>query len=237
MCKPGPRDSTLRLADLDAGSVVCTLSTASPSKLFPVNHAVQITCRSSGRNTISFAGPRNIDPSPCHEVQFYSSDAVLLEGAARFISTALTANNVAIVILTKSHREGLAQRLKDYGFDVDGGIQQGTYIPLDAPDMLSTIMRKGVPDLVRFFEGLCDLIELAAKAAKKAHPRIALCAECVGLLSAEGNTSAALQLEEVGGDLTQLYDVDILCAYPFSSFQGDDVIERICEVHTAVHSQ
>ena len=147
---------------------------------------------------------------------------------------------MAIAILTKSHRDGLAEKLKDHGFDVDDEIQQGTYIPLDAADMLSTIMTKGVPDRIRFFEGLCDFIESAAKGVKKAHPRIALCAECVGLLCAQGNTSAALQLEEVGSDLIELYDVDILCAYPFSSFQGgtdDEAIEKICALHTAVYSQ
>jgi hypothetical protein len=106
--------------------------------------------------------------------------------------------------------------------------------------MLSTIMTRGVPDRVLFLEGLCDLIESAAKSAQKAHPRIALCAECVGLLCTQGNTSGALQLEEVGSDLIELYDVDILCAYPFSSFQGgtdDDAIESICALHTAVYSQ
>jgi MEDS: MEthanogen/methylotroph, DcmR Sensory domain len=179
-------------------------------------------------------------PYPCHQVHFYSADTALIESSARFIATGLKANNVAVVILTKSHREGLAQNLKAQGFDVDGAIQQGSYVPMDATDILSTIMTDGVPDRVRFFEGLCDLIESAAKAAKKEHPRIALCAECVGLLCAEGNTRAALQLEETGNDLIELYDVDIFCAYPLNSFQtgeDDDAFESICALHTAIYTQ
>ena len=172
-------------------------------------------------------------------MQFYSADAILLESCARFIVTALEANNAVIVILTQPHREGLAQKLHAQGFDVDSLVQLGTYISLDAVDMLSTIMREGAPDRVRFFEGLCDLIESASKAADRMHKRVALCAECVGLLCAEGNTSAALQLEETGSDLIELYDVDILCAYPLDGFQNgkSGVFESICKMHTAVYSQ
>jgi hypothetical protein len=36
------------------------------------------------------------------------------------------------------------------------------YISLDAVEMLSTIMVNGIPDRLRFFEGLCGLIESAA---------------------------------------------------------------------------
>ena len=171
-------------------------------------------------------------------MQFYSADSILLESCARFIVTALEASNAVIVILTQSHREGLALKLHAQGFDVESLIRLGTYISLDAVDMLSTIMRKGVPDRVRFFDGLCDLIE-SASSPDRNHKRVALCAECVGLLCAEGNTRAALQLEETGSDLIELYDVDILCAYPLDGLQNGegDLFESICKMHTAVYSQ
>lgn len=177
--------------------------------------------------------------SPRHAVLFYSADSVLIEDAARFIATALKANNVAVVILTESHREGLALRLKKEGFDIDGAIERGTYIPLDAAEMLSTIMVNDAPDCVRFFNGLCSLIESAAQASKAERSRVALCAECVGLLCQEGNATAALQLEETGNDLIELYEVDILCAYPLGCFhgeEGDSAFAGICGLHTAVHS-
>jgi hypothetical protein len=174
-----------------------------------------------------------------HAVLFYSADSVLIENAARYIATALRANNVAVVILTKSHREGVALRLKVEGFDIDGAIERGTYIPLDAAEMLSTIMVNDVPDRVRFFSGLCSLVESAAQASRTERPRVALCAECVGLLCEEGNIPAALQLEETGNDLIELYEVDILCAYPLGCFHGeehDNAFDGICGLHTAVHS-
>ena len=130
------------------------------------------------------------------------------------------------------------KRQAEEGFDVDGAIKHGMYVSLDAAEMLSTIIVNGAPDRLRFFEGLCVLIESAAKAAKTEHPRVAICGECVGVLCAEGNVNAAIQLEEVGNDLAQSYDVEIMCAYPLSSFTKEQTgaYQSICAEHTAVYS-
>lgn len=178
--------------------------------------------------------------APRHEAQFYSADSVLLESFTRFLAAALKADNAVIVLATKSHREGLIQSLKGEGFDVDDAIRQGAYISLDAADMLSTIMVNGVPDRARFLEGLTGLIASAGKAANKEHLRIAICGECVGILRALGNTNAAIQLEKVGNDLVKTHNVDIMCAYPLSSFHGAkdlQAFQSICAEHTAVYSQ
>ena len=144
------------------------------------------------------------------------------------------------MIATKSHRDNLLQRLRVEGADIDRAIQRGTYISLDAADTLSTIMVNGLPDPVRFFEGLNGLIEAASKAAKAGHPRVAFCGECVGLLWAEGKTDAAIQIEQLANDLAKTHEVDLLCAYPLSSInRGEDEHEfqRICTEHSAVCSR
>jgi hypothetical protein len=161
----------------------------------------------------------------------------LVESFTRVIAAALNAGNATIVLATKQHRGSLLQRLKEEGLDVDGAIQQGTYTSLDAADMLSTIMVNGVPDRVRFFAGLSDLIEPAAKATKKKNPRIAVCGECVGVLCTLGNAGAAIQLEKIGNDLIHTRNADILCAYPLSGFRSekdDSAFSRICAEHSAV---
>src|SRR5258705_8770396 len=48
-----------------------------------------------------------------HEVQFYSDDAVFLDSFTRFIGAAMKAGNAAIVVVTKSHRDSLLQRLNE----------------------------------------------------------------------------------------------------------------------------
>ena len=175
-----------------------------------------------------------------HEVQFYSADSVLVEGFADCISAALKTDNAAIVLATKAHRESLVQKLKSDGLNIDAAIRRGTYVQLDAAYMLSTIMVSGTPDHVRFFEGLGGLIASTAIAAKKENPRIAICGECVGLLCAEGNTGAAIQLETVGNDLIRAHNVDIMCGYPMSGFldgEEDSSFKSISAQHTTAYSQ
>ena len=178
--------------------------------------------------------------APCHhEVLFYSDDAVFLESFTRNIAAALKAGNAAIVLATKSHRDSLVQTLKAECVDVDGAIQQGTYISLDAATSLSTVMVNGLPDPIRYFEGVSGLIEAALKAAKAEHPRVALCGERVGLLWAEGKTDAAIRLEQLCNDLLKTHEVDILCAYSLSTSRGEEdehLFKRICAEHSAVYS-
>jgi CheY-like chemotaxis protein len=186
---------------------------------------------------LEISGGTDDDPQR-HEVQIYSADLVFLESFGHFLGTALKSDNPAIVLATKLHRKSLVEKLKQEGLDIDSAIRQGTYISLDAAGMLSTIMVDGVPDRVRFSQGLQGLIASAGKAAKKAHSRAAICGECVGLLCAEGNTNAAIELEKAGNDLIQMHNVDILCGYPLSGFhRGDDdpAFATICGLHTAAY--
>jgi DNA-binding NarL/FixJ family response regulator len=175
-----------------------------------------------------------------HEVQFYSDDAVFLDTFARFIAAALKAGDAAIVVATESHREALALRLKTQGLDVDVAIQQGTYIPLDVAKALSAFMVNGMPDSARFFEVVSGLIEAAAKATKREHPRVVACGECSPFLWAERKPDAAIRLEQLWDQIGTTFAVDILCGYALSSFHGKEdehFFQSICGKHSAVYSQ
>ena len=179
---------------------------------------------------------RNVDSR--HEVLFYASDAMLIEGLSRFAARALRAHNPVIIFATKPHRDAVVQELTADGFDVDDAIKRGTYISLDATDVLSAIMVDGAPDRLRFFDGLCTLIEATLKTARLDRIRVSICGECLGLLCAEGNIEAAIRLEEVANDFAKAHNVEMMCAYPLSSFANEhtDVYERICAEHTATYS-
>src|SRR5258708_6711654 len=81
-----------------------------------------------------------------HEVQFYSDGAVFLDSFTRFISAALKAGDVAIVVATESRRNSLVERLREQGLDIDEAIRQGTYISLDVAKTLSTFIINDMPD-------------------------------------------------------------------------------------------
>jgi DNA-binding NarL/FixJ family response regulator len=174
-----------------------------------------------------------------HEVQFYSDDALLLDSFAHFIAVALKSGRAAIVVMTESHREGLASRLKALGLDVDAVTQEGTYIPLDVKKTLSTFMVNDMPDSTRFFPVVGGLIETAAKAASQQHHGVVACGECSPLLWSDGKADAAIRVEQLFDEAGKTFGVDILCGYDLSSFHGEDdehVFQSICAEHSAVHS-
>jgi DNA-binding NarL/FixJ family response regulator len=175
-----------------------------------------------------------------HEVLFYSDDAVFLDSFASFIAVALRSGNVAIVVISEAHRDGLVLRLKAQGLDVDAATQQGTYIQLDVAKTLSTFMVNDMPDSARFFEVANGLIHSAAKVAKGEHSRVVLCGEGVAVLWAEGKPDAAIRLEQLWDQIGKTFKVDILCGYALSSFHGEEdehVFQGICAKHSAVYSQ
>jgi DNA-binding NarL/FixJ family response regulator len=175
-----------------------------------------------------------------HEVQFYSEDAIFQNSFADFIAAALRADDVAIVLATESHRSSLAQELRAQGLDIDAATREGTYIPLDVFKTLSKFMRNGMPDSALFSEVVGDVMKAAAKAGKKDRPRVVVCGECAPVLLAEGNSNAAIRLEQLWDELAAIYKVDTLCGYALASFQGEKdqhVFQSICAAHSAVHSQ
>lgn len=175
-----------------------------------------------------------------HEALFYSDDKVFLDGFALFIAAALNDGNAAIVLVTKSHRGALLQRLKAESPHVDGAIQQGTLILLDVADTLATLLVDGLLDPVRVFESFSSLIQAASKAANADHPRVVICCECKGSLWVEGKRDAAIRLEQGCNELAKTYELDMLCAYPVSSFHSAEDkhdFQSICVEHSAVYSQ
>jgi CheY-like chemotaxis protein len=172
------------------------------------------------------------DPEPRHDVQFYCDDSGFLPGAARFIKHSLRTADATVVLATKFHRDSLFERLAAEDSGIEQAALKGTYIALDAADTLSTITVNGMPDPVLFSASLRGLIESISKRNRIEHPRVAIFGECVGLLCAGHNTDAAIRLEQVGNDLSQKYNLDILCAYPLPE---NGALKPICAEHTAVY--
>ena len=168
---------------------------------------------------------------PCrHEILFCSDDEDLLGSLAEFIATALRAGNPALVVATEPHRKSLLQRLRENGVAIDAAMRQRTCAWLDASE---------ATDLARFLRLAGALIEAASTVPGTSSPRLALCGERAGRLWAEGQTDAALQLEQLCNDLGRSLEADILCVYPVGDISGKEAelaFERISAEHSAIHS-
>ncbi len=172
-----------------------------------------------------------------HTVQFYSSDGFLMDALSRFIGSAIGAGDAGVVITTGEHRQELAERLEARGLNVRMAVEQGRLAVLDARETLNQFMMDGWPDEARFVELLGGVISRAKSAARNEHGRAALFGEMVALLWADGNTEAALRLEQLWNELAQSHSFSLVCAYPLSKFYREahaDAFAKICAEHSAV---
>jgi DNA-binding NarL/FixJ family response regulator len=193
------------------------------------------------RNKIVATIPRqDAEIAHRHKAVFYSDDRFLLDDLTQFVGDSLEAGNVAVVTATKAHRDGLLPRLRVRGLNIDSAIAQGRYIALDAAEAQSAFMRDGMFDSARTLSTFEDLILTTQRAAHREHPRVAFFGEVVDLLCSQGNAEAAIQMEKLGNQLANEYDVDILCGYSLCGYheeKDDEIYQRICAEHSAVHSR
>jgi len=172
-----------------------------------------------------------------HFVQLYSDDARLLDGLSQFIGGAVAMGDGAVVIATKAHQDGLAQRLKARGMDTAKAIRQGRYVLLDAQETLTRLMLNDTVDEARFSNVLGDVLTRVGNATDGKGSRVAVFGEMVALLWAEGKSLEALRVEDLWNKLAQTHSFSLLCAYPISGFDHERHIEpflKMCAQHSSV---
>jgi DNA-binding NarL/FixJ family response regulator len=173
-----------------------------------------------------------------HEVSFCADDGSLVDGYARFIEAALKNGNAIIVVVTEAHRSHLLSRLEADGVNVPAAIEQGSYIPWDASDALSSLTVGDTLDPVRCAKVIGGLIVAAARSVKGEYGRVVACGEIAPTLLAMGNAEGAIRLEHLWDEITRGYGVHTLCGYLSSAFSdkgSSPILEHICAAHSAVH--
>jgi PAS domain S-box-containing protein len=174
------------------------------------------------------------DPQPAdHRVQFYETDAFLLETVSAFMGSGLGAGAACIVVATPAHREELAQRLRGNGLDLESVQVQGKYLALDAAETLAQFLVEGAPDPQHFARVVGAMVERTVKR----HHRVRIFGEMVALLWAQGQQEAAVHLETLWDALGSTTPYELLCAYPMSLFAGSahtDPFTRMCALHSRV---
>jgi PAS domain-containing protein len=176
-------------------------------------------------------------PHCCHNVKFYEHDVELVETLGSHIGNALECGDTAIVIATKSHRDGLAEELRLRKIDVSAAVKAGRFIQLDAARTLAKFMVGGVPDKQKFEDCIGALLSQAAAHAMPGGRLVAF-GEMVVLLWQQGKRDATLRLEELWNGLAERHTFNLLCAYPISVFdrlEHRQLFFGICGEHTDVN--
>jgi signal transduction histidine kinase len=199
-----------------------------------MNNLIPFQSRATGGSSRHSAAALLIDPEPhSHAVQFYETDGFLVRTVAQFLNAGLKAGDRLLVIATPEHRQALAVELDAEA--ATRAIATGQLTMLDARETLAKFMVNGMPDPDLFRDILWRVI---AK-TQEGHPRARLRAfgEMVDLLWREGNSRAAIRLEELWNEAGKAHSFSLLCAYVMGHFykEGDSArFMEVCRTHSHV---
>ena len=172
-------------------------------------------------------------PAHHHAVQFYGSDDSLCRTVAGFLAEGLTAQQPAIVIATKPHREAIIERLCDRLIDCEKAIKEGDLVILDADETLDLFMVDRMPNSALFDTNLGRVIDQTLNGRKGTVIRAY--GEMVDVLWKTGQTEAAIALEILWNRLALKYHFALLCGYSMGSFyKQTKQLEAVCAQHTHV---
>ena len=168
-----------------------------------------------------------------HVVEFYETTEFLVDTVCDFVAPNLHDGGAAIIVASAAHRAAFETALRDAGVDVEHAIAADRYISFDAAELLNDFMVDGMPHAGRFRETIGEVIDRAGAKQR----RVRVYGEMVALLWEDGNTPAALALEDLWNQLATTHAFALLCAYPLSVFTDDATaaaFERVCDQHSVV---
>lgn len=168
-----------------------------------------------------------------HAVQFYESDAYLLESLRIYVGEGLRNGESAVVVATGPHRQGLARLLVEEGLDLPSLTAAGRYVSLDSDTLLSAFMRDGMPDADLFDSVVGEVVARAASAGTS----VRAFGEMVATLWSEGRQAAAIRLEELWNEMLTRYPLALCCGYPLRGFAGRSMeasFAQVCAEHSRV---
>lgn len=167
--------------------------------------------------------------STTHIVQFYENDEFLIETIKQFIKS----GDTALVVAETSHKNKLEKGLEIHGVDVSTARSLGSYLCLDAQEVLSRFMINNMPDPDLFFEVIGGILTRVSRNRNN----VKVFGEMVALLWAQGNQQAAIKLEELWNEIQQIHSFTLFCAYPMNGFSDKTHLipfEKIGHTHSRI---
>ena len=144
-----------------------------------------------------------------HVVQFYEHESELTDSVGRYLSDAVQAGAVAIVIATEAHRRAFAAELQLAGIDPAPACREGTLILLDAATTLASFMPEGRIDSVAFRAVVGSIVRRAGASGRP----VRAYGEMVALLWDAGDVLGAIELEKLWNELGRELAFALLCGY------------------------
>jgi hypothetical protein len=169
-----------------------------------------------------------------HFVQFYDDEGVLSEAVGGFLAEGLRNGQSVVVIATAEHTESFRFALAAHGVDSGEAVRSGQMLIMDAHQVLAQFMVNDMPDEQLFVTHVGGAI--AKVIADSTQASIRAYGEMVDILWREGNSGAAIRLEELWNDLAATHSFALLCAYAMGNFyhETNGGFEAVCKLHSHV---
>lgn len=168
-----------------------------------------------------------------HAAQFYHDDWFLCESVATFVEGALSHNEAAIVVATKSHCDEIKRLLRTRCEDFDHAHKFGQLTILEAETILPQIQPKGRVEEQLFEKIILSLVD----SVLTAFPRVRIYGELVNLLWEQGYADETVALERFWNRAAATRNFDLLCGYSLDGFAERKTCEHfqsVCSTHSHV---
>jgi hypothetical protein len=149
-----------------------------------------------------------------HFAQLHREAGTLAKAVGLYMETGLRRGNGVVVIATPEHSALFLQHLETAGIAAEEARRTGQLGLFDADELLAEFMRAGMPDWAAFRKvigSVLDRMQVFGRNATRAY------GEMVNVLWRQGNTKAAICLEEYWNELARLYPFSLFCCYTMDS--------------------
>jgi hypothetical protein len=165
-----------------------------------------------------------------HAVAFYSQDK-LATLAGMHLLPVIGHGGTAILVARAENRSAVNAWLSQAGVDLAEAWADGSYVLLDAEELLSRFTLGGRPDPALFWEVMSPVLA----AACRSNGPVRVFGEMVALLWETGQPDAAVELEALWDEIGRQYPFALLCGYPAVQVSDDahsDALAQVCGAHS-----
>jgi anti-sigma regulatory factor (Ser/Thr protein kinase) len=168
-----------------------------------------------------------------HVVQFYDRESELGPAVGAYLTQAVRAGEVSIVIATPEHRTAFERELAAASVALDEVDRDGMIVWLDAAATLARCMSDGRIDRAAFRSAVGSTVRAAGRTGRA----IRAYGEMVALLWDAGDVLGAIELEKLWNELAAELEFSLWCAYHGHSLgvhDHADALDEVCHLHTCV---
>ena len=167
-----------------------------------------------------------------HLVHFYASPQGLAQSLCGFFAEPLKRGESVVVVARAEHRQALETALRQAGVDLNAEIRSGRYVALDVEETLEAFLDAEGRSTQELFDTHGKAMVLDAK-RRTGHVHVY--GEMLATLVARGDIVAAMQLEDMWGELLRQTPFPLVCGFPREALEGDlaGVLDGVTSMHDA----